>query len=152
MNFRGFNWPLWGGLVLSLIALLSYPFFFVWFPITRDFPWANLILFGLAMVLAFVGVRRSFSKERAHSKRSKIIGSLVGGLSLLIVVLFLFSAFVFARWLPASKAAPQVGQQAPDFSLPDTTGRMVALSELRAAPINGKPAKGVLLIFYRGYW
>jgi hypothetical protein len=34
----------------------------------------------------------------------------------------------------------------------DTTGKSVALSELLTSPINGQAPKGVLLVFYRGYW
>ena len=48
---RRFNWPLWAGFLLTLFAAFSYFAFFVWFPITRDFPWANLLLFLLAAVL-----------------------------------------------------------------------------------------------------
>ena len=78
--------------------------------------------------------------------------ALVGTLGVAIIVLFLFSYFVFARWLPASKGAPQVGQKVPEFSLPDASGKQVSLNELLSTPVNGQPPKGVLLIFYRGYW
>jgi peroxiredoxin len=54
--------------------------------------------------------------------------------------------------IPASKGAPQVGQRAAEFTLPDTTNKQVSLNELMTAPINGKAPRGVLLIFYRGYW
>src|ERR1043165_834956 len=43
---------------------------------------------------------------------------------------------------------PAVGAKAPDFTLPDANGKPVALSQLLGAP----NSKGVLLIFYRGYW
>jgi cytochrome oxidase Cu insertion factor (SCO1/SenC/PrrC family) len=39
----------------------------------------------------------------------------------------------------------KVGQPAPDFTLEDTDGKVITLSELR-----GK--KSVVLVFYRGYW
>jgi peroxiredoxin len=65
---------------------------------------------------------------------------------------FVFVIFVVGRSLPASKGAPQVGQRVPEFSLPDTSGRQVSLNELLTTRINGKAPKGVLLIFYRGYW
>jgi peroxiredoxin len=66
--------------------------------------------------------------------------------------LFVFSIFILPRHLPASSGAPQIGQKAPDFNLADTNGKQVSLSELRSSPINGKAPKGVLLVFYRGYW
>ena len=152
MNGRRFNWPLWVGVLLTVFAAFSYPFIFIWYPVTRDFPWVNLLLFAAAIVFLFLGVRRGFARDRAHPTRSKILTSLVGGFSVLIIALFLFSYFVFARWLPPSKGAPQVGQKVPEFTLPDSTGRQVSLNELLTTPIEGKAPKGVLLIFYRGYW
>jgi hypothetical protein len=144
------NWQLWLGFLLSVVALLSYPLIFVNWASTRDFPWAPLILFAMAALLLFLGIRRAFAPDRR--RLSKIVASGVTTLSVLIFALFLFGAFVAARWLPPSNGAPQVAQKAPDFSLTDTTNKTVSLSELRSQPINGKPAKGVLLIFYRGYW
>ena len=152
MNVRRINWPLWTGLLLTLAAFLTYFFIFIWFPLTRDFPWANLLLFLIAGVLLFMGVRRGFASDRPHPTRSKIVASIVTAFSLVVFALFVFNFFVAGRWLPASKGAPQVGQQAPDFTLADTTGKQVSLTELRTAPIDGKAPKGVLLIFYRGYW
>ena len=52
----------------------------------------------------------------------------------------------------ASVGAPQVGQKAPDFTLSDTSNKPMSLAGLLTQPINGKSPKGVLLIFYRGYW
>jgi len=57
--------------------------------------------------------------------------------------------------LPPSKGAPRVGEKAPGFTLPDTSGKPVKLSELLAAPTasqSGAKPQGVLLVFYRGYW
>lgn len=154
MKIHRFNWPVWVGFLLSLFALLSYPFVFVRWPITRDFPWANLLLFGIAAAFLLLGIRRAFAGNR--SRRSKIAGSIAASLSILIFAFFIFSVFVMARWMPAARGAPQVGQKAPDFSLSDTNGKTVTLSELLTTPIKGKTAstnpRGVLLIFYRGYW
>jgi len=152
MNVRRINWPLWVGLLLTLATFMSYFFVFVWFPVTRDFPWANFVLFLVAAVLLFMGLRRAFASDCPHRTRSRIVSVLVSAFSLLVIALFLFAFFIGGRMLPASKGAPQVGQRAPDFTLPDTTGKQVSLNELMTAPINGKAPKGVLLIFYRGYW
>ena len=46
MNIQRFNWPVWTGFLLSFIAYFSYFFLFVRFPVTRDFPWANLLQTG----------------------------------------------------------------------------------------------------------
>ena len=152
MTTRRFNWPLWVGFVLTLAAFMTYFSVFIWFPVTRDFPWASLLIFLLAVVLLVMGVRRGFSADHPHPTRSKIITSIIATLSVIVIGFFVFTVFVAARWLPASKGAPQVGQQAPDFTLSDTTGKQVSLTELRTTSIDGKAPKGVLLIFYRGYW
>jgi hypothetical protein len=151
MTTKRFNWPLWVGFVLTLAAFMTYFSVFIRFPATRDFPWANLPIFLLAIVFLVLGVRRGFAAGRPHPTRSKIITSIIATLSVLVIAFFVFTVFIAARWLPPSKGAPQVGQQAPDFTLTDTTGKQVSLTELRTAPIDGKAPKGVLLVFYRGY-
>jgi predicted PurR-regulated permease PerM len=149
MNMRRFNWPLWLGFLLSVVGVFSYLAVFVWYPVTRDFPWANLLMFAVAAALLFVGVRRAFKSDR---RRSKIVASIVATLSVVVIALFLVGFFVGGRALPASKGAPQVGQKAPEFTLTDSGGQAVSLNELLSTPINGNPPKGVLLVFYRGYW
>jgi peroxiredoxin len=54
--------------------------------------------------------------------------------------------FVFARRVPASPGAPREGTAAPYFTLADSGGRTVTLSRVL------KANRGVLLVFYRGYW
>jgi AhpC/TSA family len=152
MSIRRFNWPIWAGLLVSVIAFLSYFFVFVWFPVTRDFPWANLLLFALAAGLLVIGLRRAFSPDRPHPRRSRIGGAILAILSVAIFGLFILITFINARRLPASHSAPQASQKAPDFTLTDTDGKPVSLSELLKSPVNGRAPKGVLLVFYRGYW
>ncbi len=157
MNIKRFNWQIWAGFLLSLLASLSYPFFFVNFAATRDFPWVSILLFVVALALVVVGLRRAFSGPTEGAKRStlsKIVASGLAVLSVAIIGLFLFSILIMARWLPPSTGAPQVGQKAPEFTLTDVNGKQVSLSELLSSPIAGQTndKKGVLLIFYRGYW
>ena len=57
--------------------------------------------------------------------------------------------------IAVAAGAPRVGDKAPEFMLADTSGKMVALSTLLSEPIPGKVGgkpRGVLLVFYRGYW
>jgi len=147
---KNFNWQLWAGFVLTLFSFLSYPFLFIDYPILRDFPWLNLILFAAALVLLIIGLRRAF--QPARKPISKVSAVVVATLGVLIMAFFVFIAFIEARRLPASANAPQVGQKAPAFTVTDINNKPVALADLLAQPINNKPAKGVLLIFYRGYW
>ena len=144
------NWQIWAGFVLSLFAELSYPLLFVRWATTREFPWANLVLFAIALVLLFLGLRRAFKPDKRIV--SKIFSSLAAVFGVLLLAGLLFIVFVAGRWLPASAGAPQVGQKAPDFSLTDSNNRPVTLAQLLAEPINNQLPKGVLLIFYRGYW
>jgi len=146
------NWPLWAGFLLTLIAAFSYFAFFVNFPLTRDFPWANLLLFLLAAVLVVMGIRRAFARDRAHPTRSKVVASIVTTLSVLVCAFFIFAIFIAGRFLPPSTGAPHVGQKVPEFTLSDAKGRQVSLNQLTSEPIDGKAPKGVLLVFYRGWW
>src|ERR1051325_7048879 len=100
------NWPIWTGFILSLVAGFSYPFVFVRWPITREFPWANLILFAIAFVLLFLGLRRAFKPDKRIV--SKVFSSLAAALGLLMLGSLLFMIFVMGSWLPASTGAPQV--------------------------------------------
>ena len=152
MSVRRFNWAIWAGFLLSLIAFLSYFLVFVWFPVTRDFPWVNLLLFALATALLLVGVRRAFAPGRTRPKLSKIAGVTLTTLGLAVFGFFVFATLINARRLPASQSAPQINQKAPDFTLSDTSGKPVSLSALLASPTNGRVPRGVLLVFYRGYW
>jgi hypothetical protein len=144
------NWQIWTGLVLSLVAAFSYPFLFVRWAMTREFPWANLILFAIAFVFLFLGLRRAFKPGKRIV--SRIFSSLAAAFGVLLLAALLFVFFVAGSWLPASTGAPQVGQKAPGFTLTDPNNKPVTLAQLLTEPINNKPPKGVLLIFYRGYW
>ena len=144
------NWQIWTGFVLSVVAAFSYPFVFVRWTTTREFPWANLLLFAIALVLLFLGLRRAFKPDKKIVAR--IFSVLAAGAGVLMLASLLFVFFVAGRWLPASAGAPQVGQKAPDFTLIDPNNKPVTLAQLLTEPINNKPLKGVLLIFYRGYW
>ena len=152
MNVRRLNWPLWVGFLLTLGGAFSFLLIFVWIPATRDFPWANLLIFLVAVVLLVAGIRRGFASDRKRPIAAKIVTSLVALFSFAVMALFIFSVFVFARWLPPSKGAPQVGQKAPEFTLQDTSGKQVSLTQLLSEPVNGTAPKSVLLVFYRGHW
>jgi hypothetical protein len=152
---RSWNPPVWAGFLLTIAAFLSYVLFFYRYPVTRDIPWVNWLLFSAGMALLIVGLRRAFGKPQLY--RGKIFGPILTTLSLLVLGLFAATIFYFSKQLPQSAAAPRVGSQAPGFTLADTQGNSVTLASLLSSPIDpGNPAspkpKGVVLIFYRGYW
>jgi len=147
---RRLNWPIWVGFFLPVFAFLTYPFLFIHWDVTRNFPWANIPLFLIAAVLLFIGVRRAFRPE--HRLFSKIVAPVLTTFSVLIMALFVYVVFIESRLSPASAAVPQVGQRLPEFTLSDTNNRPIALTDLLSQPVANKPPKGVLLVFYRGHW
>jgi hypothetical protein len=148
---RRWNKWLWAGFGLVLLGLLTYIPIFARFPLTRDFPWLNLLMCAVGLALLAMGMGRAFRQPERY--RGKVFGSVFALLSLLGVGFFCWGILYEARKLPASGAAPHVGQKAPDFTLPDQDGKPVALAELlaSASTSSAKPG-GLLLIFYRGYW
>jgi len=140
---RKWNWPIWLGFVVAGGGLLSYDFF-VRFPITRDFPWANLLLFGIGTVLLLAGLFRAFGRPQLY--RGKIFGSIFTAIALFLFAFFSYEIFYVLRQVPLSAQAPRVGEKAPEFTLVDQNGRSVALAEFLS------DSKAVLLIFYRGFW
>lgn len=136
---------MWVGFLIVVVALFSYQFF-VLFPITRDFPWANLLLFAAGGVLLGTGLFRAYGRPGAY--RGRVFGPILTALSLLIFSLFAYALFYVAREMPPSTGAPQVGQKAANFSLIDQDGKHVALNDL----LSSQGTRAVLLMFYRGYW
>ncbi len=135
---------MWAGFAVTLAATLTYIPVFVRFPLTRDFPWANLLLFALGGWLLAAGIQRAFMQPERYSGR--ISGAVLGVLAVALFGLFCWGNFVFARRVPAAIGAPRPGQPAPEFTLADANGKPVSLDEMR------KANRAVLLIFYRGYW
>jgi hypothetical protein len=140
---RKWNWAVWVGFVTTLAGLFSYGFF-ARFPITRDFPWANLLLFGIGAALFVVGLFRAFGRPQVY--RGKIFGSIFTAIAVLVVAFFSYEIFYVLRQVPASAGAPRVGQKAPDFLLVDQNGKPVELGDLLSG------SRAVALIFYRGFW
>lgn len=134
---RRFNWPLWTGLLLAVVAFFSYYGFFSRFPVTRDVPWVSFLLLLIAVALLVTGWRRA---------QRKVLASIVAVLGLLVTGFFTFMVTAGSKGLPLSNRAPAVGEKAPAFTLVDTQNRPVALNDLLSG------SNGVLLVFYRGYW
>src|SRR5437762_11592527 len=106
---RRWNSLLWAGFVLVLIGLASYVPFFSLFPITRDFPWVNLLLFGGGAVLLGAGLRRAFKQPELY--RGKILGLLLGALSVAGIGFFCCGLSYVVRQLPSASRSPSGGQE-----------------------------------------
>ena len=145
---RRVNSALWLGLFLILLAIGSNLFYFLHIP-SALLPWVNVALPFVALLVLLLGVVRAFGQPQLY--RGKILGTSLLLLSLLLCagsVAFLIGA----RHIPRSAGAPQVGQRVPDFTLPDSTGQPISLTELFAATPAAAQPKAILLVFYRGYW
>ena len=139
---RKWNWPLWAGFVIAIGGLFSYEYF-AQFPMTRDFPWVTLLLFGIGAALLLVGLFRAFGRPQMY--RGKVFGSIFTVIALFLFAFFSYEIFYVLKQVPLSAQAPRVGEKAPEFSLPDENGKEVALGDLLSPD-------GAVLIFYRGYW
>ena len=149
---RSWNWSLWVGFLFVLTGFLSYTFF-AQVPVTRDFPWANFLLFGVGEIFLLVGLVRAFGRPQRY--RGKIAGPILAALSVVVFGFFSYLIFYQLRQLPSSTQAPPVGEKAPEFTLPDQDNNQVSLADLLSAPASRAStakANAVLLIFYRGFW
>jgi len=142
-----------GVIFIFLTILINVPVLYALkFPGQELLPWISLALPAIAVVFFMVGLKRAFGQPEIY--RGKIVGSILGVLSVLMLAVSVWG-YHHAKDLPPSSGAPRVGQKAPEFSLSDTSGKAMSLSELLSTPIDaasGKAPRAVLLVFYRGYW
>ena len=148
---RRWNLSLWVGFLIVLATPFAYLFAFIPIPAIRDFPWPTLVMFGAGLGVTALGLVRAYREPERY--RGKIAGPILAVLGLALTTLFVVDIFFLTKQLPASSGAPKVGQQAPDFTLPDQDGKPVTMSQLLAPGAGGaENAAGVVLVFYRGYW
>src|SRR5215470_1901927 len=114
---RRWNLSLWVGFLLVLVGLMSYIPLWVWFPVTRDFPWVDLLFFVVGGALLAMGLARSFRQPQLY--RGKVVGCFLTALSVAGVSLFVYGVFYQAKQIPRPQTTPAAGEKAPDFALPD---------------------------------
>src|SRR5947209_12930573 len=101
------NILIWGGFAVVIAALVSYIPVFALFPVTRDVPWVNYLLFLVGGFLLAVGIMRAFRDPGQY--RGKISGSILAALSLVLFGLFVFGMAYAAKQIPSSESALRVG-------------------------------------------
>ena len=121
--------------LVALGAVATYVLF-LGVAVVRNHPEGYVIAFALATGLAVLAV------VRARTRRWPAWAAL--GVTSLLLVAGAWFNFVVAR-VPDAPTALRVGEQPPDFTLPDAAGRPVTLADYRGQ-------KPVVLVFYRGYW
>lgn len=134
----------WAGFAIVVVALVSYIPFFALFPATRDVPWANYLLFLIGGALLAGGLRRAFREPERY--RGKISGSILTVLSVLLLAFFVVTVTYLTKQIPSAATALGVNQKAPPFALLDASGKQVSSAGL----LNDH--RGLVLVFYRGYW
>ena len=146
----------WLALLFILVAIGLNAATFMTARGTLAILWLGLAAGLVALVYSVIGIKRAFGRPQIFG--GKVSSLMFGVLALLVCGLMAFSWFG-ARTLPASAGAPHVGQKAPEFTLADTQGNKISLSQLlghgnstTAVTTAGATPKAVLLIFYRGYW
>src|SRR5260370_16939249 len=108
---RNWNAWVWAGFGLTLVSAFSYVFFFIRFPITRDFPWLTLLLFIVAGWLLPVGLKRAYGQPEHY--RGKVTGGILWGFSAGLMGGFCFRHFSFS-----TDKTPRLQALPPDAPLP----------------------------------
>jgi hypothetical protein len=147
MSSKKWNWQLWAGFAIAILALVVYVALVFR---TRDILWLSLALFVVSIALLASGLRRAFGQRESY--HGQVAGPIVAVLSALILGVFGFGSYEISKHVAAARNAPSVGQQAPQFTLVDTAGKTVSLDGALASPGVRHSPKAVLLVFYRGYW
>lgn len=126
-------WPALLSVLLSLGAIAGYVAF-LRVPAVRNHPELYFAAFAVATLIAGV----------ASWQAARWPNFVALAISALLLVLGGYFNFVLAR-VPATATKLRVGEPAPDFTLPDSTGAAVSLASFR-------DRTPVVLVFYRGYW
>ena len=142
------HWAIWLGLLLTALGIAGNVLSVSRLS-TVAFTWLIVAAAVLGAILLVAGVVPAFRHPQQYS--GKLWGTVLAALSLLLCAVSVVF-FVFTRHLPRSAGAPQMGQRVPEFTLPNSSGQPVSLSQLLAGAPGAPPPKGVLLVFYRGYW
>jgi len=153
MADRKWNWRLWVGFLIALVALTIYIYVGL-FLNAHSIVWVSGALFIVSMALTISGLRLAYSQRGSY--RGQVAGPILALLGISILGLFGLFSYEITKHFAAATNAPAVGQPAPQFTLVDTAGKSVSLTNVLASPVGQSGVthapKAVLLVFYRGYW
>ena len=136
------NHAIWLGPLTVFAGAVSYFTYFTQFPALRDFPWINLPIVMLGLIISLVAVRRAFGKSDVY--RGKILGSASFLFSTLLAGLF-FAYIGYLSYQLPDPTTKTVGLSiAPEFTLQDQNDQPVSLSDFQG--------KKLIVTFYRGHW
>ncbi len=137
------------GALVSWAALLSYFAVVVDWPTLRDMGWPNVLVGGVGLLLATVGVIGLLRGGTSWWQGTAF--GLVAVLSVLPAVFLAAYVLYLSYQMPPGNRALAVGQEAPEFRLRDAEGAEIALSELLVA--DRDPAtRWIVVDFFRGPW
>ena len=131
----------WVGFLITLIGVLSYFMVFAMIPGTRDIPWVNL---PLVLLGGFLAVRGTLGWRQREGALRRWLTMLSGVLSIALVALFVSYIFLLSYQVPEPSDKASTMAEAIDFSLPDTQGNNVSLTDF--------PDRRIVISFFRGYW
>src|SRR4030095_13840009 len=94
---RRFPRSLWFGLLLVLAAPVLFMLFFIRFPVTRDVPWATLLMFGLGIGLLAHAVIKAYREDAAY--RGKVVAAIALVFGLVVGGFFSYATLIGARHL-----------------------------------------------------
>ncbi|MGH7289597.1 MAG: hypothetical protein ACREJT_00200 [Myxococcota bacterium] len=121
--------------MIAFAAIALYFAVFLNYPITRDVPWASLLMLAIALGASAVGFARS---------RRKLLAGAGLALTLFLGSSFVWYCYVLSYELPSAELALDVGAPVPAVVLRDDRGQDVELAALS----RGK----LVLVFFRGHW
>ena len=128
----------WLGALVSLVAAGSYFLLAVRWPDLRDSGHLNVALGAAGAVIAVA------SAVRAGRQRRRRKGIVPAALAVSFAALLATYVYWLSYRLPPADRVVAAGSRAPDFELPDPSGKLWSLAGLRG--------RKVLLVFFRGHW
>ncbi len=105
------------------------------FPSVRNDAVPNWCAIAVGLVLSVAAIARASRGRRLVSAILLVVNGAIA--AWFAAVLYVVTALPEAH-------GPAIGASAPDFALPDQSGRGVRLADFRGKPL--------LIVFYRGHW